>query len=187
MPRLHAVCMLVVLGTAPLRPIDRLESDMSITGKIAAWVYGLQAFLVLPWFLGAIYRQEQSLWVWEEYGYALRKHGQADAILSLYLYIIFYAAFFLIPYAALSLRFPAALAGMKHYFRVGRLILSFWFALTFFLFARPAFAFIRALPHDIWNGWLLILWLAATVFVSFALWDMEKVRTRRTRGTEESG
>jgi hypothetical protein len=58
--------MLVVLGAAPLRPIDRLESDMSITGKIAAWVYGLQAFLVLPWFLGAIYRQEQSLWAWEE-------------------------------------------------------------------------------------------------------------------------
>lgn len=53
---------------------------MSKGTKIGAWVYGVQAFIVLPWFLGAIYRQEQSLWVWEEYAYALRKHGQGDAL-----------------------------------------------------------------------------------------------------------
>ena len=46
---------------------------------LAAWVYGLQAFVVVPMFLGAIYRREQSLWVWKEYARDVARHGQGDA------------------------------------------------------------------------------------------------------------
>jgi hypothetical protein len=160
---------------------------MSIGAKIAAWVYGLQAFIVLPWFLGAIYRQEQSLWAWKEYTYALRRHGQADALFLLYLYAIFCMAFFVIPYAALSLRFSAASPEVRRYFRVGRLMISFWFAATFFLFAHPFFAFIRSLPFEIWNGWLLIFWVAGTVFVPFVWRELERVRAKRARDFQGKG
>lgn len=159
---------------------------MSKGTKIGAWVYGVQAFIVLPWFLGAIYRQEQSLWVWEEYAYALRKHGQGDALFILYLYGIFYAAFFVIPYAASSLRFHATSTGASRYIRAGRLMFASWFAVTFFVFAHPVFAFIRALPSEIWNGWLLICWSAATVLIALVWWDLEKVRAKNARGTERN-
>ena len=165
---------------------------MNMGVKIAAWVYGVQAFIVLPSFLGAIYRHEQSLWAWQEYASDLRLHGKADALFGLYLYAIFYAAFIIIPYAALALRFPVDAPAVGQSFRFGRLILSGWFALTFLLFANPLFAFIRSLPSEVWNGWLLILllifWAAATVFV-FLLWrGLERSRSRYVaRDTQDYG
>lgn len=52
----------------------------------AGWLYGLQVFLVVPWFLGAIYRGEQSLWVWKEYAREVIQHGRGDAAFAVYLY-----------------------------------------------------------------------------------------------------
>jgi hypothetical protein len=156
---------------------------MTIGIKIAAWVYGIQTFLVLPWFLGAIYRREQSLWVWQEYASALRRHGEGDAIFVVYLYLIFYSALIVLPYAGLAIRFSADVPGMKHFFRAGRLVLSIWFAATFLLFANSLFEFIRSLPSDYWNGWLLILWFAATFFVVRIWRSLERVR----RGHFSSG
>ena len=160
---------------------------MRIGVKIAAWVYGLQAFLVLPWFLGAIYRKEQSLWAWEEYARAVQRHGQGDALFGLYLYGIFYAAFFVIPYSALSLWFAAASAEVKRYSFVRRIMLSCWFAVTFFLFAEPVFTFIRALPSEVWNGWLLILWGAATVIVILLFRQLWKLRPKHAGDTQGDG
>lgn len=149
---------------------------MSTGTKIAAWAYGVQTFLVLPWFLGAIYRREQSLWVWQEYESDLRRHGGDDALFAVYLYLIFYSAFIVLPYAVLAVRFSADVPGLKRSFRAGRLVLSVWFAATFLLFANPLFEFIRSLPLDYWNGWLLILWVAATVYVVSIWRTLERVR-----------
>ena len=150
---------------------------MSTGTKIAAWAYGVQVFLVLPWFLGAIYRREQSLWVWQQYASELRRHGGGDALLAVYLYLIFYSAFIVLPYAVLAIRFSADVPGLKRSFRAGRLVLSVWFAATFLLFADPLFEFIRSLPSEYWNGWLLILWGAATVFVVRTWRTLERVRS----------
>jgi hypothetical protein len=158
---------------------------MKVGIKIVAWVYGLQTFLVLPWFLGAIYRQEQSLWAWEEYARAVQRHGQGDALFSIYLYGIFYSAFFVIPYLALSLWFAEASADVKRYSFIGRVMLSCWFAVTFFLFAEPVFAFIHTLPSEVWNGWLLILWGAVTVFVILLFRQLWKLQAKHTGDTQE--
>ncbi len=151
--------------------------DMRIGLKIAAWVYGVQAFFVVPWFLGAIYRHEMSLWAGEQYASELHRHGQGDALLGLYLYVIFYAIFVVVPYATLSLRFPLRTPELKRSFRIGRIILSVWFAGTLLLFLNPLFEFIRQ-QEDVLNGWLLILWGGATVFC-FCIWrDLEKTRIK---------
>ena len=161
---------------------------MGTCTRIGAWAYGVQAFLVLPWFLGAIYRREQSLWVWQEYASALRRHGGGDALFAVYLYVIFYSAFIVIPYALLGIRFSADVPGLKHSVRIGRLVLSVWFSATFFLFANSLFEFIRSLPSEHWNGWLLILWGAATVFVVHTWRTLENVRSRQiTSGTATKG
>ena len=62
---------------------------MSKVKALAAGVYGLQAFLVVPWFLGAMYRREQSVWVWKEYVRDVARHGQYDAAFEVYLYVVF--------------------------------------------------------------------------------------------------
>jgi len=47
--------------------------------KILAGVYGVHLLLILPWFLGSIYRQEQSLWAWQEYSVHATRHSHGDA------------------------------------------------------------------------------------------------------------
>jgi hypothetical protein len=76
---------------------------MRLALRTAAWLYGLQAFMVVPWFLGATYRREQSMWLLTEYERSLSRFGPADAALCVYLYLIFYASFFLVPLAVLEL------------------------------------------------------------------------------------
>ena len=152
---------------------------MSLSAKIAAWVYGLHVFIILPWFLGAIYRHEQSLWAWDQYAVDLRRHGEGNAFLGLYLYFIFYSAFIVVPYALLGLRFSHETPELGRSIRLWRLVLSVWFAATFLLFANPLFEFIRSLPSEVWNGWLLILWGASTVFV-FRLWMVLEKKRRKT-------
>jgi hypothetical protein len=131
-------------------------------------------FLVVPWFLGAIYRGEQSLWVWEEYAREALQHGRGDAAFVVYLYAVFYSSLALLPYLALGLRYPVEAAGTSKYFREGRILLSTWATGTFLLFARPLFAFIHALPTTIWHGWLLIFWAASAVAAVSLILTLEK-------------
>jgi hypothetical protein len=130
-----------------------------------AWIYGLQVFLVLPWFLGSIYRGELPLWAWEEVTRDAVKNGSIDAALVLYLYLVFYSSLITIPYCVLCCRYSDAESGWNGNFRGSRLVLSGWLATSCFLFADPLFAFIHSLPSEVWNGWLLILWTASVVFV----------------------
>jgi len=141
---------------------------------LAAWVYGLQAFVVVPMFLGAIYRGEQSLWVWKEYARDVARHGQVDAAFGVYLYVVFYAALWLVPYFALNLRYSKDDPYTSDYFRERRFLLSCWFAGTFLLFAQPLFAFIRSVPTYIWDGWLIIFWIASAIVAVFWLATLER-------------
>ncbi len=43
------------------------SATVSTFKKIVAGAYAIQLFLVMPWFLGAIYRHEQSLAVWDSF------------------------------------------------------------------------------------------------------------------------
>jgi len=140
----------------------------------AGWLYGFQVFVVVPWFLGAMYRGEQSLWVWKEYAREVIQHGRGDAALTVYLYAVFYSSLALLPYFALGLRYPVEAPGTSKHFREGRILLSIWAAGTFLLFARPLSAFMHALPTTIWHGWLLIFWVASAVAAVFSILTLEK-------------
>jgi hypothetical protein len=117
---------------------------MSMTRQIVAWVYGLQLFIVLPWFLGAIDRHEQSLWMGQEFVRALHRFGLGDALLSAYLYLLFYSAFFVLPQCA----FHSA-------------SISIWFAFTCFLFFDSIMGFVHGLPTDDWRCYLILPWAFA--------------------------
>ena len=139
---------------------------MSPIQRVVAWVYGPQVFMVAPWFLGAIYRKEQSLWAWEEYGHAAIRHGTGDAVFSMYLYTIFYSAPFV--GAFLTLR---AIPKTRHLPGSVKGIISAWATGTFLLLFYSCAEFVRNIP-DTWNGWLVILWCAGSVFIIYLLWSI---------------
>jgi hypothetical protein len=129
-----------------------------------AWVYGLQALIVVPWFLGAVYRKEQSLWAWEEYRYAAARHGTDDSLLGVYLYAILYALLFVSAFLVMravprTRNLPGAIL----------VIIGVWATVTF-LFSSCA-EFVRNIP-DTWNGWLLIFWCAGTGVPTWLLWPI---------------
>jgi len=141
---------------------------MSPIKKVMAWTYGLQALIVAPWFLGAIYRKEQSLWAWEEYGHAAARHGIGDALLSMYLYAIFYSVPFVGAFLAL-LTIPKT----RHQHGAVIAIISAWVTGTFLLLFHSCAEFVRNIP-DSWNGWLVILWCAVSALIIFFLWSIFK-------------
>ncbi len=143
-------------------------------------VYGVQAFVVLPWFIGAAFRGEQSLWVWQEFHRQFARFGIADAFLGLYLYLVFYSVFVVVPYVLLLAAYEFRLEeAPPPRVRAMMLLVSTWAAFSFFLFAHPIFEFFRNLPLNIWNGWLLIVW-ALSIFlivrVLFSIWDHRRTR-----------
>lgn len=133
--------------------------------RVLIWLYGCQLLLVMPWFLGAMYRDEQSLWVGTAVKRSMQRSGPTDAVLTAYLYALYYSAFLLFPYWILGFRYRDPFL---------RLLLSVWFAFSAAMFAQPAFAFIRSIPSDIANGWLLIVWILTTVFMGFVVKTLER-------------
>jgi hypothetical protein len=129
---------------------------MKIIKRVLLIVYGLQLFIVGPWFLGAMYRNEMSLWAWEEYAIARERHGVNDARFTLYLYIVFYKP--------------------HRHDRGIVLILASWFLITFFIMSNSIFALLRSLP----NFWLVVLWLAVTLFIS-VMWRKFHTEMRKRK------
>jgi len=144
---------------------------MKIIRRVLLIVYGLQLFIVGPWFLGAMYRNEMSLWAWEEYSIAREKHGVNDARFSLYLYIVFYAGFIIVPYLLISAIYKA-----HRHDRGIVFILASWFLITFFVMSNSIFALLRSLP----NFWLVVLWLAVTLFIS-VMWKNFHAEIRKRK------
>jgi len=149
---------------------------MKIAKTIFFSIYGIQVFLVLPWFLGAMYRSEQSVWVWVAYEKSLTTHGIGDARLTIYLYLLFYSTFVVIPFCILS----AAYKPHPHY-RGIMLILSLWFLATFLLLGDSIFTLLRSLP----NLLLVIVWIAASFFIG-VMWRHFHQEMRETKRKNET-
>jgi hypothetical protein len=132
-----------------------------------AWIYGLQCFIVVPWFLGAFYRAEMSTVPWREFSIIADRHGLADALLGMYLYGIFY-----------SLPPVLALVYLPRWLRPeSRIMLSAWFAYSFFLFMPSLLDVFR-------RGWLFGGWVIVTVLTYLALAPtIREVRSRRQHDT----
>lgn len=126
---------------------------------------------------GEILRGEISPWFWEQYHVSAARHGQADALFGVGLYLAFYATGFVIPYSILSIAVWSWYA--KKGFRNTKLIneakigagvfmASFGCLMSFVLLLDAAMAFLRRLPMEVWNGWLVILVLGASLFLVLA-------------------
>ena len=152
--------------------------------RVGGWIYGVQLFLVLPWFLGAFYRSEQSVWFWDQYQVSLHRHGIGDACLSLYLYLLFYSALIAFPYCLLMLNVKRRMPQSVPSARAIVLVVASWIAITLLFFAKSIFAFMHNLPDDVWNGWLLIGWTVISSFV-ILLWrgikSLDKLSKRLDR------
>lgn len=117
--------------------------------KVAAWIYGLQCFLVVPWFLGAFYRHEMSGSPWKEFAKQAGLHGTADALFGLYLYAVFYSL-------------PAVLASVylpQYVRRRFRILISVWVGYTFVVF-------LPALLQTVGRGWLFGVWVVLSVLIA---------------------
>ena len=102
---------------------------MKLAKQIILALYGIQLFIIVPWFLGAMYRGEISPYVWRVYSRDLELHGARDAAFLVYTYVLFYSAFIFFPYIAIKAAYK------PHRHDVGIvLILSLWFPITFLVF-----------------------------------------------------
>jgi hypothetical protein len=134
--------------------------------KLSAWVYGLQCFLVVPWFLGAFYRHEMSTVPWHEFAKQVDRHGTADALFGLYLYAIFYS----LPAVLTWVYLPQC---VRREFRV---LLAVWVGYTFFLF-------LPGILEVVGRGWLFGTWLILSVLVVTATAPLIK-KIRRGTGND---
>ncbi len=136
---------------------------MKLLRTVVAWLYGIQVLLVVPWFLGALYRKDQSPWPWREVRAALEKHGLNDAILLLYLYFVFYSFPVVIAYLVLGWwrhRHPITSSSANDS-RANRSLLALWVGYSFFLVLPACLEFFRHLPFGLLRGSLFGGW---TVF-----------------------
>src|SRR5437773_2530459 len=130
---------------------------MKLAKRIILALYGIQLFIIVPWFLGAMYRGEISPYVWRVYSRDLELHGARDAAFLVYTYVLFYSAFIFFPYIAIKAAYK------PHRHDVGIvLILSLWFPITFLVFGDPIFLFLRTSPSFIF----VVAWAALTLFIA---------------------
>jgi hypothetical protein len=128
--------------------------------KLLWWIYGLQAFFIFLMFLGGIARHEIPFW------------PSWNSAVDVYVHLIFYSVFLVLPYVLLSAAYREDTAGMEGHF----FIISVWLLATICLFHEPIFGFVGAFFGGLfdsavpaWYQWLHILWLALTV-VMIILW-----------------
>jgi hypothetical protein len=142
--------------------------------KIIGGAYFLQLFIVMPWFLGAIYRHEQPMWVWQAFLKESHKAGLGDVLFVGYLYLIFYSGLLLIPICLVSIWCVLQAHEYTKFPQKECLMMSAWIGATFFLFPDSIMEFIRHLP---WGGpseWLIILWVAGGLFVAYSFSQLHR-------------
>jgi len=126
--------------------------------KVLWWIYGIQAVFIFAMFLGGIARDEITFWpLWGS-----ARDGWTVAI-DVYLHLIFYSVFLVLPYVLLSAAYAEDTSGMD-------VVISVWLLATVCLFHEPIFDFIGAFFEDLfgsgqpaWYQWLHLLWVAFTV------------------------
>jgi len=158
-------------------------------GKGVFWIMTFFQLVVVAWFSGAIARREQSLYVWDEYVLQFRRFGTANAAFSAALYLLYYAFIVELAYVALSglLRpdEPNDTARAWNH-RMGVLCCSLWVLFTFLTFGDSIFQFIRSVPTEVMNGWLIILWGGSAYLASRFLWNLfEQRRNERNEKLRE--
>lgn len=129
------------------------------------WLYGLQVLLVVPWFLGAFYRGEQSPWPWREFSKRLDSHGLNDALLCLYLYVIFYSFPVVVAYLIIGWsrsRLPEA-SQARGDSKASRLVLALWVGYSVFLILPASLEFFRHLPFGLLRGSLFGAWIVLSI------------------------
>lgn len=153
-------------------------------GKVFAGVLILQTLLAV-WFSGAIIRNEQSLYLWVEFGRHAARFGTGDAIFGAILYVAYYCFFWEVGYVLLCLMVKTAYLDSARVMRVRLLLLlcAVWFPITLLVFGNPILQFTRNLPTEIMGGWLLILWLCVTAGVSAVIKRL--IDARRANETRE--
>jgi hypothetical protein len=150
-----------------------MKNIFKIISAVLLLIYVLVAFIVLPWFLGAIYRHEQSLLFWNEYSIALERYGLFNAILSLILYSIFYSAPFSIVYYLLY-KYQNNI-NLKN-----RIICSIWASFTFILFLEPMNFVIYYFFNEA-NFIVSFIWLVFSCIIVYSGWDYFKYLNNNKR------
>jgi hypothetical protein len=156
-------------------------------GLIKKIVLGIYLFQVLAFALLIISQflnYEKSLWIITAYNEALELHGISDAIFVIYVYLIFYSSLIFVPYwiftfiyddiyiSKISKKLLDEHNEIEIYAYKGFvLIISIWFCFSFFFFSEPIKQFLKYIPTETWNGWLLMIWFGITfiALVSFSL------------------
>jgi hypothetical protein len=125
-------------------------------------LYILQALFISAVFTGGITRGEISFWP-SEISFSWY------TALNIYVRLIFYSVFFVLPYALLAMAYPNYNSGTEVPFHF--VVISAWVLITVCLFHETIFGFIGDLGEDFseftpaWYQWLHILWVAFTVCV----------------------
>ena len=144
---------------------------MKLAKRILLALYGIQLFIVVPWFLGDMYRDELLPYVWRAYARNLELHGSRDSLLVVYGFILFYSAFLFFPYIAIKAAYKPHRDDLGIVF-----ILSLWFLITFLVFADSIFTFLRAGPYFIF----VVVWAAVTLFIAI-MWKNFHVTSRNRK------
>jgi uncharacterized protein YqhQ len=144
---------------------------MKLVKRIILALYGIQLFIIVPVFLGEMYRGELSPYVWRAYAHNVELHGARDALLLVYVFVLFYSSFIFFPYVAIKSAYK------PHRHDVGIvLILSLWFPITFLVFADSIFLFLRSVPYF----GFVVAWAALTVFIAI-MWKNFHVASRNRK------
>jgi hypothetical protein len=166
-------CLVFIALGAVLQPRKTLASLRRLDKVIRFLLYLVLWLFAALLLLGEVHRKEQPLWIWSASSQELERHGLADAVFTFCLYSLLYSGPFIIPCSLISWRRavdnPAA-----------NVFASAWCFFTFFLFLDSILGaideFVRYMPSDVWNGWLLVLWLAFTVIAGIVWWEARKER-----------
>jgi hypothetical protein len=130
---------------------------------------------IFAWFTGAIVRNEQSPYVWIEYSRHLRTFGTADAVFGASLYVLYYC--FLIEAPVLFL-WAVLMREKPSERRHDPIICGCWVLATFLVFAESIAQFLRNVPTEVLNGWLVIGWVVSTVIAGRSVFRLINARLK---------
>lgn len=153
---------------------QRLKDALVSAGRILLWV---QTFVFVG-FIGAVGRKEISLYAWVEYERDLR-FGTFNALLGATGYVLCYA--FVAEVAGYVLRLLLVSGKVTAHTMRQLAVCSFWVLFTFLAFGNSVFQFVRNLPTDVMNGWLIIGWIATTVIAGMSFWRLLSARLEEYR------
>jgi hypothetical protein len=151
---------------------------LTIVVQIAVWVYGIQLFFILPMYSGEIYRHERAMWVWKQFALMHEKPRIGDALLEVYVYLIFYSGLFVVPFFVTMVRYIVSDGVFGRDQLTLSVMIAAWIAGTILLFPESVIQFLHYLPWDGPSGWLIIGWVAGRVYITYYAVGAIKRRTR---------